>query len=285
MIGAPSDIKEEVKIAIDVIQKWNYVNSDKEEVILQPLHWSISTYPEVGRPQGTINKQMVEKSDMLISIFGTRIGSPTGLEKSGTIEEINEHIKANKTVMVFFKTSGSYKGLDPKQIQSLQDYQEEIKDKVRWEEFETSSDFKELLTEKLQLFLNATWLKETQEEAYHDDNIIKDAERTLGQVPSFVQFNNYVFALDELFENVEQLLTCHDAIKAKYTLDSVVSLIHAIYDKRNREGKCRVTTGKKDLYIGLMEKVNHEKSDEIIRYLNSAIEVPKDFQEMDDIFQ
>ena len=154
MIGAPSDITEEVRIAIEVIQKWNYLNSDKEKVVLQPMHWSISTYPEAGRPQGSINKQMVEKSDMLISIFGVRIGSPTGIEKSGTIEEINEHIRADKTVMVFFKTSGSYKDLDPKQIQSLQDYRKEIKDKVRWDEFETPDKFKDLLAEKLQLFLN-----------------------------------------------------------------------------------------------------------------------------------
>ncbi len=28
MIGAPSDITEEVRIAIEVIQKWNYLNSE-----------------------------------------------------------------------------------------------------------------------------------------------------------------------------------------------------------------------------------------------------------------
>lgn len=285
MIGAPSDITEEVRIAIEVIQKWNYLNSDKEKVVLQPMHWSISTYPEAGRPQGSINKQMVEKSDMLISIFGVRIGSPTGIEKSGTIEEINEHIRANKTVMVFFKTSGSYKDLDPKQIQSLQDYRKEIKDKVRWEEFETPDKFKDLLAEKLQLFLNDKWLKETQEEVYHDENIIKDAERTLGQVPSFLQFHNFVFAIDALFEDIKQLLTCYDDIKAKYTLDSVVSDIHSIFDLRNDNGKLRVYEGKREHYIELMNKVNHEKRDEIIRFLNMATEVPEDFQEMDDIFE
>lgn len=285
MIGAPSDIEEEVKVATDVIQKWNYLNSDKEKVVLQPMHWSISSYPETGRPQGTINKQIVDKSDMLISIFGARIGSPTGIEKSGTIEEINEHIKANKPVMVFFKTSGSYKVLDPKQIQSLKEYKEDIKEIVRWEEFETPSEFKDLLSDKLQLFLNASWLKETQEEVYHDDNIIKDAERTLGQVPSFVQFNNYVFAIDALFEDVEQLLTCHDEIKARYTLDSVIDVIHAIFDKRNNEGKCRVTVGRKAHYLELMKKVNHGKRDEIISFLNVATEVPEDYNEIDDLFK
>ena len=186
--------------------------------------------------------------------------------------------------MVFFKTTGSYKNLDPKQMQYVQDYQKEIKNKVRWEEFESPANFKELLAEKLQLFLNDKWLKETQEEVYHDENIIKDAERTLGQVPSFVQFNNYVFAIDALFEDLVHLLTCYDEIKAKYTLDSVVSLIHSIFELRHDKGKLRVYEGKKENYIEMMRKVNHEKRDEIIRFVNLATEVPEDFQEMDDIF-
>ena len=48
-------------------------------------------------------KQMVEKSDLLVCLFGTRIGTPTDTDASGTIEEIREHIKAGKQVMMFCK--------------------------------------------------------------------------------------------------------------------------------------------------------------------------------------
>ena len=42
MIGAPSDIKEEVQIAKDVINEWNYVHTELHHKVLLPLHWSIS---------------------------------------------------------------------------------------------------------------------------------------------------------------------------------------------------------------------------------------------------
>jgi xylose isomerase len=68
-------------------------------------------------------------------------------------------------------------------------------------------------------------------------------------------------------------------------LDSVVSDIHSIFDLRNDNGRLRVYEGKREHYIELMNKVNHENRDEIIRFLNMATEVPEDFQEMDDIFK
>ena len=108
MIGAPSDIKEEVEILKNVVHKWNDLNSEKEKIVLIPKHWASSTYPTAGaRPQESINKQIVDKSDLLISIFGARLGAPTGKASSGSIEEIDEHLNAGKPVMVFFKKSGT----------------------------------------------------------------------------------------------------------------------------------------------------------------------------------
>ena len=55
MIGAPSDIKEEVQIAKDVINEWNYVHTELHHKVLLPLHWSISAYPNSGKhPQKVI---------------------------------------------------------------------------------------------------------------------------------------------------------------------------------------------------------------------------------------
>lgn len=72
MIGAPSDIKNEVGIVREVVNKWNDLYSEKEKIVLLPKHWATSTYPTAGaRPQESINKQIVEKSDLLISILET----------------------------------------------------------------------------------------------------------------------------------------------------------------------------------------------------------------------
>ena len=89
MIGAPSDIKEEVNIAIDAIYHWNNINAEKQKTVLLPLHWSISAYPIIGmHPQKAINQQVVNKSDLLICIFGAKLGTPTQDYASGSVEEI-----------------------------------------------------------------------------------------------------------------------------------------------------------------------------------------------------
>lgn len=57
MIGAPSDIKEEVQIAKEVVHEWNYINTESHHKVLLPLHWSISCYPSSGKhPQKLINE-------------------------------------------------------------------------------------------------------------------------------------------------------------------------------------------------------------------------------------
>ena len=89
MVGAPSDVEAEVKAAFEIIHNWNYINAYSHKLVLLPSHWSLDSYPTLShKPQKTINKQLVEKSDLLISIFGSKIVTPTDDYISGTVEEI-----------------------------------------------------------------------------------------------------------------------------------------------------------------------------------------------------
>lgn len=143
MIGCPSDITEEKEVAFRVLNNWNNLNSEKNRIVLLPIHWSISSYPAVGKhPQKLLNEQLVEKSDLMICIFGTRLGSPTDTEISGTVEEIKEHRKAGKDVMVFFKNSvDDISSVDPQQLQKIKEFKESIKNNVLWQEFSDAKDF------------------------------------------------------------------------------------------------------------------------------------------------
>ena len=159
MIGSPSDIKEEISIAREVLNNWNNLNSEKNRMVLLPIHWSISSYPAIGKhPQKLLNEQLVEKSDLMICIFGTRLGSPTDTEISGTVEEIKEHRKAGKDVMVFFKMSvDDISSVDLQQLQKIRDFKESIKNDVLWCEFSDKEDFERKMSEKLQLYINDNW--------------------------------------------------------------------------------------------------------------------------------
>ena len=164
MIGAPSDIIEEIQMACETINRWNALNSEQYKIVLLPLHWSINSYPSAGnRPQHFLNQQLVEKSDLLICIFGTRIGTPTGKDISGTVEEFKEHVKVGKNVMMFFKnTAENVSSLDPQQLQQLNEFKQSIKESVLWWDYQKAENFKDLLFSKLQLYINDNWLSEKQ---------------------------------------------------------------------------------------------------------------------------
>lgn len=159
MFGSPSDIEEEIQVAFQVLNHWNCLHSEQSKIVLLPLHWSISSYPAMGKhPQKILDEQVVEKSDLLICIFGTRLGSPTDTEISGSVEEIKEHRKTGKDVMVFFKRSvDDITSVDPQQLQSVKDFKESIKNDVLWCEFSDAADFKNKLFDALQLYVNEHW--------------------------------------------------------------------------------------------------------------------------------
>lgn len=164
MIGCPSDITQEKDVACEVLNNWNNLNSEKSRMVLLPIHWSISSYPAMGKhPQKLLNEQLVEKSDLMICVFGTRIGSPTDTEISGTVEEIHEHRKAGKDVMVFFKLSvDDISSVDPQQLQKIKDFKDSIKNDTLWCEFTSTSDFEKKFLDALQLYVNDHWLVESR---------------------------------------------------------------------------------------------------------------------------
>jgi len=199
MIGAPSDIIDEIKIAEDVLQEWNRLHSKREKRVLLPLHWSKDAYPSSGtNPQKIINQQIVEKSDLMIGIFCTRIGTPTGSSESGTIEEIDEHRNAGKHVMIFFKKSCSDIGnFDGEQFKKLNAFKQTITDKDLWGEFKDATDFKEVFSQKLQLFLNDNF-NDSEREPRQTETPKPSAESLLSE-KDIERLKKWVSAKDPLF--------------------------------------------------------------------------------------
>lgn len=103
LIASPSDLDEDRKAIADAIHEWNSIFAAEREIMLLPVMWETDAIPETGgRPQGFINERLVKPADIIIGAFWTRVGSPTGVEESGTIEEIKEGLKAGKKVMLYF---------------------------------------------------------------------------------------------------------------------------------------------------------------------------------------
>lgn len=105
-IASPGDVADQRNEVEDVIIDWNNQHTDNQGIVLQPVRWEKNTtasYRTNASGQAVINEELVLSSDLLIAIFGNRIGTRTSSGKSGTVEEINVfHAEKESGAGIFF---------------------------------------------------------------------------------------------------------------------------------------------------------------------------------------
>ncbi len=128
LVASPADCDAERKLIPEVVHYWNAVHSRQTGAILEPVSWETHSTPEMGdRPQGIINKQLGEISDLLVGTFWTRLGTSTGVAESGTAEEIEEFRKAGKPVLLYFSQQPAVlETVDQQQLQALVEYKRRL---------------------------------------------------------------------------------------------------------------------------------------------------------------
>jgi hypothetical protein len=117
LIASPSDLSEERQVATEAVNEWNAQHAAAESVVLLPVKWETHATPRSGvRPQQAINDQLVRQSDILVGMFWTKVGTSTGVAESGTVEEIDQFVKAGKPALLYF----SRRPIDPDKIDLTQ---------------------------------------------------------------------------------------------------------------------------------------------------------------------
>ncbi len=102
-LAAPGDIREEHDVFLDTVSDWNHAHSATQSAVLEPKAWKTDCFPAAGdRPQGVINQQAVDGADILVGVFWSRFGTPTGAADSGTEEEVRRCVSAGKQVLLYF---------------------------------------------------------------------------------------------------------------------------------------------------------------------------------------
>lgn len=155
LIASPTDVEEEREIAVKTIQEWNDLNSAERQIVLLPLRWETHTAPEYGkRPQEVINRQMVDHCDLVIGVFWTRIGSPTGMADSGTLEEIERVAGQGKPVMLYFsQVKKDPNQIDLDQFKRLREFKEKTFPKALVENFSTQIEYRDKLAKQIEIQL------------------------------------------------------------------------------------------------------------------------------------
>ena len=99
----PSDVEKEIAIVKEVIAGWNQTHWETIGWELKTQHWNTDAIPTMAeRGQAAIDHQLIDESDIVIAILWTRLGTPTGLAKSGTEEEITRVISREIHVLAYF---------------------------------------------------------------------------------------------------------------------------------------------------------------------------------------
>lgn len=155
LIASPSDVNDEREAIAQTIHDWNSLNSKETGKVLLPVRWESHSAPAMGdRPQGIINDQLVRECDMLIGAFWTRLGSPTGLEDSGTVEEIKWFLKQEKPTMLYYsKKPVELDSADLNQVQKLKEFKKSIRDKGIQEQYCSVDELKQKLMRQLTIVM------------------------------------------------------------------------------------------------------------------------------------
>lgn len=155
MIASPGDVVAERQVIREVLNDWNILHGRSRKAMLVPVGWETHSAPELsGRPQQMINDRLLVHCDLLVGIFWTRLGSPTGAAASGTVEEIEEHIRAGKPAMLYFSRAPIMPdNLDQEQYAKLKEFKAWAMPKGLVAEFDSSDDFRDKFRRGLELNL------------------------------------------------------------------------------------------------------------------------------------
>lgn len=145
-VASPGDVQAERQAVQEVLQAWNAVHARDLQAVLLPLPWESHATPEMGdRPQAII-KQIGSHADMLVGIFWTRLGTPTGQASSGTAEEIQEFRREGKPVLLYFSSVPvALDSIDQEEYTRLREFKRLCQQEGLTSSYSSVGEFRDLL--------------------------------------------------------------------------------------------------------------------------------------------
>jgi hypothetical protein len=202
-IASPSDVVIERDHVEIILHEWNTLNSQKRKIILQPVRWEKNVYSEFsGTPQEIINKQILERTDILVAIFHSKIGSPTKNYDSGTVEELKTHITTGKPAMVFFsKEPINQDCINYEQLGMLDSFKEWCKNCSVYFEYNSKEEFKDLFRNQITLKVNSIPGNDTSQNQA-SKKTSRSKEDALDFISKIPLFQENIDLIDKYFCNI-----------------------------------------------------------------------------------
>lgn len=161
-LAAPSDVTEELAVVEGVLREWNLQHGEAYGVRVELVNWRTHTRPQTGwRAQELVNKQAFDNCDVVIAIFWSRFGTPTGRASSGTVEEIQRGIKQKKPVLVYFSNRPT-PGSSPVEHSRIERFKRRFGQKALFWVYSDSLSFEKNLRNHLATTMHALLKKEAE---------------------------------------------------------------------------------------------------------------------------
>jgi hypothetical protein len=151
---APTDVSEELTIAREIVDEWNVNHGENCNLLVKLVNWQSDSRPGLGRAQGIINQDVIDCADIVVGIFWTRFGSPTGVAESGTEEEIRRAIKFKRKLLVYFSTRPTHLAVLAHQISRIEKFKQEFQGEGFYWQYGSLETFKSDLRRHLAKYLN-----------------------------------------------------------------------------------------------------------------------------------
>ncbi|MGB8477606.1 MAG: hypothetical protein WCE63_02025 [Acidobacteriaceae bacterium] len=156
MIASLEEVAEERKIVTGAIYRWNDTNASVRQLVLLPVKWETQSTPQIGSSAQTVlHHQILDDADIVIGIFGPRIGTQTEEYISGTVEEIKKHVAAGKAAKIYFsEVPVVQKRADQNQYALVQEFREELDSSGLYSIYESMQQFRDNFEHHLALEMN-----------------------------------------------------------------------------------------------------------------------------------
>ena len=256
MISCPSDVKTEIEIINRVVDNINDSIGFSMNIFVKTLYWSKNVMPEAGDyPQSIINKQILDKSDAIIAIFGNKIGSPTQHYESGTIEEIELMIQKRKQVFVYFSDKPVRKSeIDMEAEAKIQAFKEKYRDRGIYVVYGSDEEFNYYVSMHLTRYLTtelANEVNQVSENTRFDDSISQRKEVDL--IYDYTKFYDIKQVSSYTDSNIMKIRTHKDSFEMDIDIINVNNL------QWHYLNMLHVITGqlflKQDIFLNLMRQV------------------------------
>lgn len=153
LISCTTEVSDEIEVIKECIEQFNRTLGSQKGIILNPKHWSTDSYPESGgKPQALLNKQFVLECDLAVGVFWTKFGTPTENYGSGTEEEIEELLKMDKQVFIYFSDVAKQPSqVNRDQYDKVLEFRKKYQEKGIYSTYSKKEDFRDLLFNHLSM--------------------------------------------------------------------------------------------------------------------------------------